>query len=84
MRKLQYLRRTMYNTRQIRKTLDIRKFAENKGRTLALWKEKPKRIIEKKINIKRLKKRVARRLELTNTGEKMQSYGCPVYLCTAT
>jgi hypothetical protein len=81
MRKLQYLKRTLLNTRQIRKTLDIRKFADIKKRELALWKEKPNRIIAKKINLQRLKNRVARKLELTTRGEKKKTHECPVYMC---
>ena len=81
MRKLQYLKRTLLNTRQIRKTLDIRKFADIKRRDLALWKEKPNRIIAKKINLQRLKNRVARKLELTTRGEKAKTFECPVYMC---
>lgn len=84
-RKLKLLRRTLFNSRRIRKTLDIRMFTERKPKMLKLWRDQPNKIIKQKINIRRIKERVKRRLQLTRPQIDLEkpSHPCPVYLCPA-
>lgn len=62
-KKLELLMKTIYNTKQIKKTLDIRKFNElQKSNRLKSWDRQPEKIIRQKINIRRLKMRVLKKL----------------------
>ena len=58
-KKLQFLSKTIYNTKHIKKTLDLRKLAELE-RTNALkgWKDVPEKMLKQRINIQRIKHRV--------------------------
>jgi len=84
-KKLRFLQKTVYNTKQIKKTLDLRKISdlERTGR-LKEWQRNPNKIIRNKINIRRLKLKVRRRMEqetLKLQGEVKKNFECPVYLC---
>jgi hypothetical protein len=85
-RKLKLLKRTLFNARRIRKTLDVRMLTERKPKQFKLWREQPNKILKQKINIRRIKERVKRRLMLTKPEVNLEkpSHPCPVYLCPAT
>jgi hypothetical protein len=62
--KLNFLQKTIYNTKQIKKTLDLRKMSElqRTGR-LKTWERQPDKILRQKINVRRLKMRIKRRVQ---------------------
>lgn len=82
--KLKFLFKTLYNTKQIKKTLDLRKMAElQRTNALASWQNQPEKIIKQKINIRKIKMRVQNRvLRKKNMVDKSShKHKCPVYLC---
>ena len=51
-RKLQFLSKTLFNTKHIKKTLDLRKLAElERVNALKSWKDVPERMVKQRINI---------------------------------
>ena len=84
-KKLNFLQKTIYNTKQIKKTLDIRKMSDLKrtGR-LKAWERQPDKILRQKINVRRLKMRIKRRVlkqKQMDAGDLKHKNECPVYLC---
>jgi hypothetical protein len=62
--KLKFLTETIYNSKQIKKTLDLRKLGElERSKALKEWKMMPEKIVKQKINIRRIKLRVKKRIE---------------------
>lgn len=59
--KLNFLMKTLYNRKQIKKTLDLRKLNEIKSKISKVWDQQTEKIIKQKINIRRLKLRVKNR-----------------------
>lgn len=61
---LRLLRKTLYNTQQTKKTLDIRKHQKLQSTVdAARWREQPDRVIHQKTNSRLLKMRAKRRVE---------------------
>jgi len=86
-KKLNFLFKTMYNTKQIKKSLDMRKYIENErnGR-LRKWKTQSDKVLKQKINIRRLKLRVMKKLKkqkMIQEGKLENTIECPVYKCGA-
>ena len=84
--KLKFMMDTIYNRKQIKKTLDLRKLSDlERKRSLESWKMAPDKIIKQKINIRRLKLRVKKRQQAeqkkANFGGSSHQYKCPVYKC---
>jgi hypothetical protein len=84
-RKWQFLRRTLFNTRNLRKTLDLRKALQIKhSPKFSVWKEQPTQVIRKRLNLKRLRIRMQRKLAAENSslaGTLPKKLECPVYKC---
>ena len=63
-KKMEFLRKTIFNTKQMKQTLDLRKLDEfERSKCKKKWDKLPDRIIRKKINIRIMKQRIKRRLK---------------------
>lgn len=83
--KMKFLRKTIFNTKQMKQTLDLRKLDEfERSKCKKKWDKMPERIIKKKINMRYLKLKIKRRLiAAKNKGKIVNDQKCPVYLCEA-
>lgn len=82
--KLKFLKKTIFNTKQIKKTLDLRKETEIENQKfMKVWKSQPEKILKQKINIKKLKLKVKKKLQKQYNikNKKDKFHKCPVYLC---
>lgn len=81
--KLKFLMKTLLNSKQIKKTLDLKKMARiRKSKELKAIGQQIEQSLRQKIDIRRIKLRVKNQLIKSNNLRRSENqHRCPVYLC---
>lgn len=75
--------KTLYNSKQIKKTLDLKKMARlRQTKEFKAMDQQIEKTVRQKINIRRIKLRVKNQLIKANNIRRAENkHNCPVYLC---